>query len=214
MSCFSLKRLGCLALGICFLVWPAHAQDGGASAPLPPIDVMPAEMAFKKGLMIDTDAITHPPLKMTPDKSEMIRLDAPAHSVIVGNPNHLSVIADSSLTLVLVPRAPGATYLTVLGQAGRVLMQRHVLVASPQEKYMRVRRSCASGKSADCQETSVFYCPDMCHKIIVSDGDSASASSGQASAASAAGTAGSMAQGTTADPAGADSGETGDEEGE
>lgn len=45
-------------------------------------------------------------------------------------------------------------------------MQRHVIVASPQEKYVRIRRSCASGEDG-CQATSMFYCPDMCHEVQV-----------------------------------------------
>lgn len=46
-------------------------------------------------------------------------------------------------------------------------MQRHVIVASPKEKYMRIRRSCAGSDDDTCQSTSVFYCPDMCHEIIM-----------------------------------------------
>ena len=46
-------------------------------------------------------------------------------------------------------------------------MQRHVIVASPKEKYVRIRKSCASSKG--CQPTQVYYCPDMCHEIILND---------------------------------------------
>lgn len=178
MSRFLPCLLGLVTLCLLIFSPPCLAQDSGA-APTPPIDVIPAETAFKKGLIVHTDDITHPALKMTPDKSELVRLDKPAGSIIIGNPNHLSIMADSAQTLVLIPRAAGATYFTVLDKAGSVIMQRHVIVASPEKKYMRVRRSCASGQAKDCQETSVFYCPDMCHKIIIGNAEASdSAQSG------------------------------------
>lgn len=109
-------------------------------------------------------ATTHPMLRLTPDKSELVRLDRNAISVIVGNPAHLSVLLDTPNTLVLVPRVPGATYFTVLDAAGDVVMQRHVIVGSPKKNYVRVRRSCANGAEG-CRATSVYFCPDICHEI-------------------------------------------------
>lgn len=107
---------------------------------------------------------THPILKITPDKSELVRLDSDAASIVVGNPDHLGVLMDNRRLLILVPRQPGATYMTVLDSDGAVIMQRHVIVASPQADYIRIRRSCA-GQGRDCQETSVYYCPGMCHQV-------------------------------------------------
>lgn len=115
----------------------------------------------------DVDAVdgtTHPPIRITPDKSELIRLEKDAASVIVGNPLHVNVIADSSRTLVVVPRSPGATHFTVLDKKGAVIMQRHIIVASPKKNYVRVKRVCRED-SDGCLNTSVFYCPDMCHEI-------------------------------------------------
>lgn len=136
-------------------------------------------------MQYNSEAHTHPALKLTPDKSELVRLDKPAGSIIIGNPNHLSILADTSKTLVLVPRAPGATHFTVLDMDGAVLMQRHVIVASPKEKYLRVRRSCAGSDDDNCQQTSVFYCPDMCHEIIMGseDSDDGSGDEGEGGAA-------------------------------
>jgi hypothetical protein len=114
---------------------------------------------------------THPMLRLTPDKSELIRLDQDAESVIVGNPAHLGVLMDNRRLLILVPRQPGATYLTVLDAKGDIIMQRHVLVAVPGTDYVRIRRSCsAEAVSKGCQPTSVYYCPGMCHEVgIVAD---------------------------------------------
>jgi hypothetical protein len=120
---------------------------------------------------IDPETDTHPLIRLTPDKSEIIRLDRGVRSLIVGNPMHLNVLLDSTKTLVLVPREPGATHFTALDDQGQVIMQRHVIVGSPKENYIRVRRSCANAGGGDCVETSVYYCPDMCHPVGIMSAD-------------------------------------------
>ena len=155
--------------------FPAFAQD---NVPPPPtgteaapeskgadVDILPAKSVSDDSLYVNEEDITHPPLKLTPDKSELIRLDREAGTVVIGNPQHLSVVADSAQTLVMVPKAVGATYLVVLDRKGEVLMQRHVIVASPKEKYVRIRRACAKSAEENCRPTQVYYCPDMCHEI-------------------------------------------------
>ena len=152
------------AIALCALLFagPAHAQDSN-----PGVDILPAKSVTDGSLYVNLNEDTHPPLRLTPDKSELVRLDKDAGTVIVGNPEHLSVMADSARTLVLVPRAAGATYVTILDLHGEVLMQRHVIVASPKEKYVRIRRSCANSESANCRATQVYFCPDMCHEIAM-----------------------------------------------
>jgi hypothetical protein len=132
---------------------------------------VPVSTATVETIETDLNASTHPPVRLTPDKSELVRLDSDAVSIIVGNPAHLSVLADSSKTLVLVPKAPGATYFTVLDAQGEVIMQRHAIVASPKKQYVRVRKSCAKSGDDNCQATQVFYCPDMCHEIAQNDSE-------------------------------------------
>jgi len=112
---------------------------------------------------------THPALKLTPDKSEIITLNNDAASIIIGNSKHLNIMTDSSKRLVIIPRAPGASHFTVLGHDGTIVMQRHVIVASPQKDYLRIRRNCA-GAGDDCAPTSVYYCPDGCHEVSISEG--------------------------------------------
>lgn len=126
---------------------------------------------------------THPDIRLTPDKSALLRLPSEVSTVIVGNPVHLSVLAESSTMLVLVGKVPGATHFSALDEDGNVIMQRHVIVASPKEGYLRVRRSCAgasvggeSSSAADCLPTSMYYCPDMCHEMALSTGEEESAS--------------------------------------
>jgi Flp pilus assembly secretin CpaC len=136
----------------------AQAQDL-----LPP--VAPAMGGVSEtSLPPDTDSM----IRLTPDKSELVRLDQDAVSVVVGNPTHLSVLLDTPRLLILVPKAPGATSFSVLDGKGQVIMQRHAIVAAPKEKYVRIRRSCSgSNNSADCRQTSVYFCPDICHEVDV-----------------------------------------------
>ena len=119
------------------------------------------------------DDSTHPTVRLTPDKSELIRLEKKAGSIIIGNPAHINVIADSADTLVIIPKTPGATHFTVLDKHGQTLMQRHVIVASPKQDYVKVKRVCRED-SKECQNTSVFYCPDTCHEIGLTNQDSSS----------------------------------------
>jgi len=117
--------------------------------------------------------MTHPVLELTPDKSELVKLDQEAASVIVGNPNHVNVMLDTPDTLVVVPRAPGASYFSVVGKDGSIIMQRHVIVGggAHKENYVRIRRSCAGSSSTSCAETSVYYCPDTCHEVSLNQGE-------------------------------------------
>lgn len=146
---------------------PAQAQEGFMPASteldIPVISASADANEQQPGL----NDITHPPLRLTPDKSTIIELSDAAGSIIVGNPAHLNILADSAKRLIVVPRAQGASFFTVLGKDGNVLMQRHVIVGSTSgadKKYVRVRRVCPGG-SGNCQQTSVYYCPDMCHEI-------------------------------------------------
>lgn len=114
-------------------------------------------------------AETHPAIKLTPDKSEIVNLDKAAASIIIGNPLHASVVMDTAQRLIVTPRTPGATHMTVLDSDGSIVMQRHILVVSPKEKYVRIRRSC--GGAEGCEPTSVYYCPEgLCHQVLLNQG--------------------------------------------
>ncbi len=132
------------------------------------VDILPTTTSQTDDTLNHELSPTHPDLRITPDKSELIRLSAEAGSIIIGNPTHINVIADLSTTLIVVPRKIGATHFTVLDKNGQILMQRHVIVSSPKENYIRIKRSC-SKDSQNCKKTSVLYCPDMCHEIISND---------------------------------------------
>lgn len=150
----------CLFSALYFIAAPYAGAQNAA------IDIIPAASSEEGGAATEDLAETHPPLKLSLDKSEIIILPEDIGTVVVGNPAHFSILADSPRRLIAVPKAAGASYFTVLNKAGTVIMQRHVLVASPKERYVRVRKTCY-GDSAQggCIPTQTYYCPDMCHEI-------------------------------------------------
>jgi len=172
---FITKTTLCAITAAFLAITPVHAQN---AEPASPVDIMPTKSMKTSAPKYNETLDTHPPLKISPDKSELVRLDKDAGSIIIGSPSHLSVLADSARTLVLVPQIPGATYVTILDKQGNVLMQRHVIVASPKKKYVRIRKSC-NGDADNCQPTQVYYCPDMCHKVNVAQEAVASQTSGE-----------------------------------
>lgn len=157
---------------------PAYAKDP-APVPTKP-DLMPAaspDAAAAAPNAAGMEGETHPVLRVTPDKSELVPLDREAASVIIGNPEHISVLLDSPKLAVVIPRSNGATYFTILDREGKVIMQRHVVVGSPKKNYVRVRRSCNNvPQGTPCQPTSVYFCPDMCHEVGTGGGEDAGAS--------------------------------------
>lgn len=159
-----------LAVTLLAISAPAHADSKV-------VDILPPITHANTINVEDIGEATHPIIRLTPDKSELIRLSESATSIIIGNPAHINVIADSAKLLVIVPRSPGATHFTILGKNGQVIMQRHVIVASPKKDYLRIIRTCAED-AENCQKTSVFYCPDMCHEIRSIEQESAPSQGG------------------------------------
>lgn len=161
------------------VVNPPHAIDKStAPAPAPTATVT-------YGAPKPDGEDTHPALNLTADRAELVRLDTEAASVIVGNPENLNIQLENRKLLVLTPAKAGATYLSILDDSGNVIMQRHIIVSSPKNNYIRIRRSC-NGSTANCQQTSVYYCPGMCHAVggssAMPSGTAAPASNGAAPA--------------------------------
>lgn len=101
---------------------------------------------------------------VAPDKPEIIKLSEDAASVVVGSPKYASVTMDNPRTLLIIPRAEGATALTVLNKDGEIIMEKRIIVGGAEEKYVRIRRAC-NGNSAGCRPSQIYYCPDGCSDI-------------------------------------------------
>lgn len=143
---------------------PTTVSAGLPDAPLPPLPTPATTPPMLDGeLMAGID----PVIRLTPDKIEVLKLDQNAVNVVVGNNKHLMAVMETPRQVMLIPRAPGATFLQVLNIKGETILARSIIVAAPKTDYIRIRRSCAGKKVDDCQQFSVFYCPDMCHEIHV-----------------------------------------------
>lgn len=205
---FISRRFVCaclLTVAVATVPFFAHAQDSSADSfpPAPQAQEQPfveensaaTAESFGDSASPLLDEDTHPMLRLTPDKSQLLTLERNAASIIVGNDQHLGVLMDSPRLVVLVPRSPGATYFTVLDEKRNIIMQRHVIVDSPKAQYVRVRKSCGipdpsnGNASENCTETNVYYCPDMCHPILgfVPEENASSASAGTSTETSASG---------------------------
>lgn len=135
---------------------------------LPPIPAEPASAEAP----ISKDATELPPLRISPDKPEVVQLDRDAVNILVGSDETLRAVPDTNHSIVLIPKKPGATYFKAIDAEGKIIMQRHVIVGAPEKgnKYLRIRRACANDDT-NCKQYSVYYCPDMCHEVNVVQGE-------------------------------------------
>jgi hypothetical protein len=69
--------------------------------------------------------------------------------------------------MIVMPRTPGTTPITVLNAKGEPILEKTVIVsATAKPQYVRIRRMCGqAGAGGDCVPTSYFYCPDGCYEI-------------------------------------------------
>lgn len=103
-------------------------------------------------------------IRLTPDRTHVLRLDQDAASVVVTNPAHATIALDSPRLLVIMPRMPGATSFTVLNAKGETVMTRDIIVSGAARQYVRVRKSCTTDDPT-CVSNSYFYCPDGCYEV-------------------------------------------------
>lgn len=156
------------ALFICMgmlIAFSAHAQEKIEPSQGDLLPVMSDNTQDDEGVIATPRFTDYPDLRLTSDKPVVLKLDADAANIIVGNTDHVGVLPDNPRNLVLIPRQPGSTFLQVMDSEGQTIMQRHIIVgvAKPKENYVRVRRSCRGDE--DCEQYSMYYCPGMCHEM-------------------------------------------------
>lgn len=162
-----------VGLAIVLLVSGAIWAQAGESAK--PLSVEPLSKAEKEKLpqpSAKTPA-TDKIIRLTPNKTKVLKLNRDAGSVIVSNPRHASVMIDSPRVLIIVPRAPGATALTILDNDGELIAERDIIVTGQEEHYIRIRKYCASNDPS-CAANSIYYCPDNCFAISTESENDAS----------------------------------------
>lgn len=143
---------------------PVQAQEDAATAR--DSGLFPAQGIVEIDPQMALNSETHPPLRLTPERSLILNMDEEVDRVIIGSELNINIMMDTQKRLIVVPRAPGATHFTIMGKNGKVVMQRHAIVASPKQKYVRIRESCNFG-SGGCMPVRMYYCPGMCHEVAV-----------------------------------------------
>jgi len=135
-------------------------------------DIVPNSQT-KETVSMGNGSGIYPLIRLTHDKLETIDLEDDAVSIIVGNPAHLNILLDTPRKLILVPKQPGATHFKVLNYNGQTIMERHAIIASPKQDFVRIRNTCSSmgENAAACQEFNTFFCPDMCHDVSIPKSD-------------------------------------------
>jgi hypothetical protein len=105
-------------------------------------------------------------LRLSTGQSKNITLDEDAASVIVANPAHATVFLDSARSLIIVPRAVGATNFKILNRQGQVILNQAIVVNDTDDSaYVRVTRIC--GNTPNCQGSTTYFCPDNCVPVSV-----------------------------------------------
>lgn len=104
-------------------------------------------------------------IRLTPDKTRILILDQDAASILVTNPAHAEVVLESPRKIIILPRTPGTTGLSILDAQGQPIMDRNIIVTGAQQNYVRIRRSCAGARSGGCVPDAYYYCPDGCYEI-------------------------------------------------
>lgn len=135
-------------------------------------------------------------LKMSSDRSLLIRLPSDAKTVVVANPAHLTAMLDNPRLMILVPGEAGTTSLTVLDRKGEVIFDRDVVVSAIGPRQLRITRSCNVAGGAGCAPTTIMDCTDGCVTVsaapTVTPQDTATiAGSGQPSSGAATGSSSS-----------------------
>ncbi len=172
-DCFIMKKYTLIGAVIASLFWafPAQAQDTAEHKIPLTVEEMkemakpPARQPYKRTKSLRVPAVKHrvvvqeKTIRVSPGQSKTVPLSRNAASVIVANPAHATVFLDTPRMLVIMPRAPGATELTVLDAEGQIVLQKGVLVDGAGDDHVRIRRICGED-ARDCEAQTIYYCPD------------------------------------------------------
>ena len=86
------------------------------------------------------------PISVVIDRAKVMRISAPAATVIVGNP----AIADATVydrqTIVITGKMSGTTNLVILDQAGQPIADEILLVEPPSDTLVTVQRGAGGGR--------------------------------------------------------------------
>lgn len=85
------------------------------------------------------------------NKTEVLRLPAPASAVVVGNPDIADVSIHSADTILVVGKGYGETNLVILDKSGNTMMSSDIQVITPQSKnQVRIFNSGNARQTYNC----------------------------------------------------------------
>ena len=99
------------------------------------------------------------------DQSARVSLPVPARDVVVGNPAVADVSVLDSRSVLVLGKAYGVTNLLVMDAAGRVILNRDVVVQAPTGAVSVFRGP----------EVRTYACAALCERVIPGSGGSGSA---------------------------------------
>lgn len=91
------------------------------------------------------------------DQVRLLRLDEKAADVIVGNPSIADVAIQNGKLLAITGKTFGITNLIILDRAGRVMMNRRLLVNSDDQKIVNLTRGANS---------QTYNCAPKCQPVL------------------------------------------------
>lgn len=137
-------------------------------------------LAFAAGLLAATAASAET-VTVTLDQAKVIRISAPASTIIIGNPSIADATLQDAQTLVLTGRAYGSTNMIILDESGEPISDTQLVVEAPTREMVTIHRGVVR---------NTVSCTPLCQPALV-PGDSPDFFSGiQGQAATRNGTAG------------------------
>ena len=91
------------------------------------------------------------------DQVRLLRLEDKAADVIVGNPSIADVTIQNGKLLAITGKTFGVTNLIILDRAGRVMMNRRLLVSSDDQKIVNLTRGSTS---------QTYNCAPKCQPVL------------------------------------------------
>ncbi len=115
-------------------------------------------------------------LKITLDKTRMLRFDVPIKSVIVGKAQIADVTTESRRLLLVTGKSVGETNLTILGKQGREIASYDLIVVPETKRHVTIHRTADTVATYSCMpRCTVVKSPDGAEsstKAPTSGGDS------------------------------------------
>ncbi len=97
------------------------------------------------------------PIDVTIDFAKVLKLDAPAQTIIIGNPGIADASVDDEKTLVLTGKTAGTTNLIVLDKDGNEVLNTTLRVSSDIRQLTTIFYG---------QDRQTFSCAPVCERVV------------------------------------------------